>query len=72
MRIFMVGDKILVEPAGNTKLNKDRNYLIENCAVCKQEMELMAGSVTFGGKWYHRSCYDSIPAHVNMNLIEDF
>jgi len=67
----MAGNKILVKPTDNTKL-KARNYLVENCAVCKQEMQLVAGSVTFGGKWYHRNCYDSIPTHVNMNLIEDF
>ncbi|GEM_PF-6681369 len=61
----MAENKILVKPADDTKLNKARNYLVENCAACKQEMQLVAGSVTFGGKWYHRDCYDSIPTRVH-------
>jgi len=72
MGISVVENKIKVEPADNTKLNKDKNYLVENCAVCKQEMQLGAGSITFEGKWYHKDCYDSIPKSVNRNLIEDF
>jgi len=72
MGISVVENKIKVAPADSTKLNKDKNYLIQNCAVCKKEMQIVAGSVTFGGKWYHRDCYDSIPKSVHRNLIEDF
>ncbi|TLX66323.1 MAG: hypothetical protein E6L00_01720 [Thaumarchaeota archaeon] len=69
----MVANKIEAEPADNTKLNKkDKNYLIENCAVCHQELKLVAGAIIFGDKWYHKDCYDSIPERVNRNLIEDF
>ena len=39
---------------------KAKNYLVQNCEVCHIEMQLVAGSVTFGGKWYHKDCYDSI------------
>ena len=46
--------------ADDTNLNKEKNYLVQNCEVCHKEMQLVAGSVTFGGKWYHKDCYDSI------------
>ena len=68
----MTGNKTEVEPVDNTKLNKDKNYLIQNCAVCKQEMQLDTGSVTLAGKWYHKDCYDNVQPHTNRNLIEDF
>lgn len=56
----MVANKKEPKPSDSIKLNKkERNYLIQNCAVCHQEMQLGAGSITFEGKWYHRDCYDS-------------
>jgi len=63
MENFMVANEIKAEPADDTNF-KARNYLVQNCEVCHQEMQLVAGSVTFGGKWYHKDCYDSIPNSV--------
>jgi len=71
MENFMVANETKAGPEDDTKL-KGKNYLVQNCAVCKQEMQLGAGSITFEGKWYHKDCYDSIPKSVNRNLIEDF
>ena len=56
---FMVANEIKAKPEDDTK-SKARNYLEQNCEVCHQEMQLVAGSVTFGGKWYHKDCYDSL------------
>ena len=69
----MAGNKAEVKPADHTRLDtQEKNYLIQNCAVCKQEMQLVAGSVTLAGKWYHKDCYDNFQPRTNRNLIEDF
>jgi hypothetical protein len=38
----------------------DHNFLIQKCSYCNEEMELVAGSVIFGDKWYHSSCWKSL------------
>ena len=37
------------------------NYLLQQCAFCKQEMLLVKGSITYDGKWYHENCFNCIP-----------
>jgi len=67
----MVANEINTRSLDN-KTFKVRNYLVQNCAVCKQEMELVAGSIIFGNKWYHKDCYDTIQPRISRKLIEDF
>ncbi len=44
-----------------TVKKQNTNYLIQRCAFCKQEMLLVAGSIIYGGKWYHENCFH--PTH---------
>jgi hypothetical protein len=33
-------------------------FMVHKCAICDGKVELIAGNVIFGDKWYHRSCWE--------------
>ena len=44
----------------NPTIGVEKNYLLVKCALCAKDMMLTDGSIIFGSKWYHGSCFDNI------------
>jgi hypothetical protein len=42
-----------------------RNFLLEKCILCAQEMILTEGSVILGSGWYHKECFAKIETELN-------
>ncbi len=40
-------------------LDTNHNFLVQKCAFCDKEMELVEGTIIFGDLWYHNSCWKS-------------
>jgi len=38
---------------------KTASFVVQRCAICDSEFELVAGDIILGDKWYHRSCWES-------------
>ena len=47
-----VAVEVAVQPQPSTA-----NMLVQRCALCLNDILLDAGDVTFGGEWYHASCW---------------
>lgn len=37
-----------------------RNFLVQICSLCNEEMELVAGATIYGNKWYHADCWNLV------------
>ena len=37
-----------------------RNYLLQTCSLCRNEMLLEMGDIIYGEKWYHSSCWELV------------
>lgn len=37
-----------------------RNFLVQTCSLCNEEMELVEGTTIYGNKWYHADCWDLV------------
>lgn len=37
-----------------------RNFLVQICSFCNEEMELVEGATIYGDKWYHGECWNVI------------
>lgn len=44
----------------------ERNFLLEKCTLCSNEMFLTEGSVIFGSDWYHKECFTKIEKKLNI------
>ncbi len=33
--------------------------IVQKCALCSAEVELVCGAVIYGDQWYHSSCWES-------------
>jgi len=40
-----------------TQSKETRKFVIQKCTICNGTVELVAGDVIFGDKWYHSSCW---------------
>src|SRR5579864_5952888 len=52
--------------------NMVKNYLIETCFFCKNEMVLTEGAIICGDKWYHKNCFNESKSAKTLCLIEKF
>jgi hypothetical protein len=39
--------------------SRDFNFLLQKCQGCGMRILLDPGDVIFGGKWYHRACWNT-------------
>jgi hypothetical protein len=53
-RLDVVGDGLQGDPAHGIAR---RNYLLQKCGACGNELSLDAGDILEAGKWYHRRCW---------------
>lgn len=37
-----------------------RNFLVQTCSLCNEEMELVEGTTIYGNKWYHANCWNLV------------
>jgi len=51
-------DKVAENPL-DTISKETRKFVVQKCDICSRTVELIAGDVIFGDKWYHNSCWKS-------------
>jgi hypothetical protein len=62
----MSGFTISINKTENSQNNsfpfaiKTRNFLVQKCASCNKDMELVEGVIIYGHEWYHGDCWNSI------------
>jgi len=40
-----------------TQKEETREFVTQKCDACNETVELVAGDIIFGDKWYHSSCW---------------
>ena len=40
-----------------TQREETRKFVVQKCDTCNGAVELVAGDIIFGDKWYHSSCW---------------
>ena len=62
----MSSHTINMDEIGNSQNNSvqfsmmTRNFLVQKCSFCNNDMELVEGSTIYGHKWYHEDCWKSM------------
>lgn len=54
----------------HTSLLQTKNFLIQSCAHCHEEMHVGEGDIIFGGNWFHCSCWKSVENNLNEHLVK--
>lgn len=57
---------MLISHAKHESNKIERNFLLEKCILCAQEMILIEGSVILGSDWYHKECFVKIETELNI------
>ncbi len=50
-------------------LIQTKNFLIQICSHCNEEMHVGEGDLLFGGKWFHNTCWKSVENNFNQQTI---
>ena len=49
----------------HTSWLQTKNFLVQTCSHCNEEMHVGEGDIIFGGKWFHNSCWQKIGTNFN-------
>jgi len=47
----------VAENAFGTQKEETRKFVTQKCDACSETVELVAGDIIFGDKWYHSICW---------------
>ena len=47
----------------HASLLQTKNFLIQRCSHCNEEMHLGEGDIIFGGKWFHNTCWKRVESN---------
>lgn len=53
------------------KTEPARNFLIEKCSYCNEEMKLVDKTVIYGAKWYHNFCWVLLNRKNSEKIIQN-
>ena len=53
----------------HTSLMQTKNFLIQTCSHCNEEMHVGEGDLLFGGKWFHNTCWKSVENITNQHTF---
>lgn len=58
IEIEMIGsENFTADDSSKQFLVQTRNFLVQTCSLCGEEMELVEGTTIYGNKWYHADCW---------------
>jgi hypothetical protein len=46
-----------------------KNFLIQTCSHCHEEMHVVEGDMIFGGKWFHLTCWRKVENNIDEHSL---
>lgn len=69
MKVEIIQDLEQQSGVYNTSQDIVKNYLVQTCYFCKNEMTLEEGSIISENKWYHKDCFNAL--NQNSKILGD-